>query len=183
MRPALEVTEAKQDHQSDGGEDADQPAAEVQNGLQLGAWHGSAAADLAQRDAENEQDHEEVEDPLDGPGGDLSGQRHFGPLGDQVRADELTRTSGEDDGSKSDQGIGNQTEEGKPGIQVPHHHLPADGASYVSQQDKHYGEHRPDPVDVLEVGGEGRPVERRGAEAPVSKQPYKYQGYNQIDGF
>ena len=93
---------------------------------------------LGQGDAEDQQDHQQVQHALHHPGGDLAGEGNLLVPGDQIGAHGLARAAEEHHGGESDAG-GRRTPR-KSGLgQGPEHDLPAQGAADVGRQDQDQG--------------------------------------------
>ena len=66
----------------------------------------------AEGEGEEKEGHQEVEDPLQDPGGKLAGDGDLFAAGDQVGADEFAGPAEQGDGREPDDGCGEQAADG-----------------------------------------------------------------------
>src|ERR1039457_6020029 len=142
----------------------------------------AGGAHPGQGEGEEQQGHQQVEDPLQHPSGELGGHRDLFFASNQVGAHKLAGAAKQGDGGKADHGGGEQVAHGGMRLQRFEKDGPAQGSPPVGAENRDKRDRYPPPVDVGEGGGGQLPIEDGGAELPGAEQPDGQRGDEQKGG-
>src|SRR6266404_2622067 len=172
---APELPQPDQQSQAGSPREARDVAPRLENQADLGARLDRAVRNLRQRDAEDQQDHEEIQHPLHQPGRDLTGERYPFFARDQVRAHRFPGAAKQHHSRESDRGGGKNPPQAGVFPQRPEHDFPAQRAPDVGRENQHAGEKQPGPIHVTEGCGKLAPGEPGGAP-PVHHEDNRPRG-------
>src|SRR5262245_23372049 len=114
---------------------------------------------LAQRKCKDQQGHEQVENALQNPGGELRGDGYSLFQCNQIRPNELSRPAKKRNRGEPDDGGGEEPSDRRMGLHGPQENSPAKRAHQICAEDGNGGEEQPPAVQSGDAASGERPVE------------------------
>jgi hypothetical protein len=135
--------------------------AKSQHPGELGTHGGAGRLDAGQGKAEEQRGHREVEN-----------RQREAPAASHVRAHKIARAPEHRDGGEADDGGHRQVAHGRPRLQGPQKHRPAQRAREVGAVDRQQGNEQPGPAEPGDGAGGEAPIESSGSRQAATGHPF-----------